>query len=72
MSVHDDPHGLGVEKMAKIIMEITMRDMGGSAPKAFSLGYVDPEWRAMHRRIFRKNRDTYEAAKAALEEARCK
>jgi len=51
---------------ARIDMEIAEKGMAEAAPDAFSTGYINPEWRAMKRRLFRYFRDMYEAAKEEL------
>lgn len=61
-----DCFGIGQQKVASIRLEMARRDMAKAAPDAFSLGYVNPEWRAMQRRLFAAARADYERAKAVL------
>ena len=48
-----------------IAMEVAAKGMAEAAQDAFSLGYVNPEWRAMKRRLFAYFREQYETAKEA-------
>lgn len=48
-------------------MKRAQREMGKRASDAFQIGYVNPEWRAMSRRLFHANRADYECAKEQLE-----
>lgn len=47
----------------RIAMEVAMSGMAEAAHDAFCLGYVNPQWRAMKRRLFYYFRAQYEAAK---------
>ncbi len=51
----------------RIAMEVAMKGMAEAAPEAFSTGYVNPQWRAMKRRLFAYFRAQYEAAKEELQ-----
>ena len=62
-----DEYGIGQEKVARIRMEVSMKCMGEVVFDAFTPNYRDPEWRAMSRRIYYKNRAEYDRAKAILE-----
>ena len=50
-----------------IAMDIAMKGMAEAAPDAFRQGYVNPQWRAMKRRLFTYFRAQYETAKDATE-----
>ena len=50
----------------RIIMEVAENGMAEAAHDAFRLGYVNPEWRAMKRRLFAKFRAEYDSAKREL------
>ena len=51
----------------KVQMEVAMNGMAEAAPDAFSTGYINPEWRAMKRRLFMYFREMYETAKESEE-----
>lgn len=61
-----DDFGIGMEKVAQIRLDIAQRDMSIAEKDAFSTRYVNPDWRAMQRRLFDRARADYEAAKAVL------
>lgn len=74
MSRHDvihaplqDTFGIGQAKVARIQLEIAEQGMAETYLAAFQLGYVNPLWRAAHRRLFAKYRGQYEQAKSILE-----
>lgn len=61
-----DDFGIGMEKVARIRLDISEKDMALAAKDAFSTGYINPDWRAMQRRLFDRASADYEAAKAVL------
>ena len=61
-----DDFGIGMEKVARIRLDMSQNDMAMAAKDAFSTGYVNPDWRAMQRRLFDRARADYETAKALL------
>lgn len=67
MQLLDDPHNLGQKKKAEIIMETATSSMKSVWFDAFTTEYVNPEWRAMLRRIFYRARAEYDNAKAVWE-----
>lgn len=67
MQLLDDPHNLGQKKKAEIIMEVSMSSMKSVCTDAFTLEYVNPDWRAAMRRIFYRARAEYDNAKEVWE-----
>lgn len=67
MQLINDQHGLGQKKMAEIIMETSTSSMKSVWADAFTPEYVNPEWRAMLRRIFYRARAEYDNAKEVWE-----
>lgn len=63
---YPDEFGIGQKAIARIRLEIAARDMAKAAPDAFSTGYVNPEWRAMQRRLFNAARAEADKAQAVL------
>ena len=61
-----DDFGIGMENVARIRLDISKKDMALAAKDAFSTGYINPDWRAMQRRLFDRASADYEAAKAVL------
>lgn len=49
-----------------IAAEVAAKGMAEAAPDAFSIEHVNPEWRAMKRRLFMMFRNQYDAAKEAM------
>lgn len=64
---YPDPLKNGQAAVARIRLDISEKAMAKAAHDAFSTAYVNPDWRAMQRRIFTENRRDYERAKSVLE-----
>lgn len=61
-----DDFQIGQESVARIQMEQAQAIMAKYASDAYGTGYVNPEWRAMTRRIMSRARDQYDAAKEVM------
>ena len=63
----DDPMGVGQEKVCRIRIEVNEAVIAKAAREAYSMGHINPVWRAMRRRQIRDAQNEIERAQAILE-----